>query len=90
MTSSNGILTVITIGTWIVCILLGMGIGSIVGRFVGTILGWMVATTIDENIASGGRLGKRMGQLLDLLGGVGLGIFAALHAIVFITQNLGH
>ena len=93
MTFSNGIFMTIEVVTWIVCILLGMGVGTLVGRLVGTILGWMVATSMDANIAGGGRLGKQMGKWLGILAGIGLGSFWALSAvgfIRFITQKFGY
>ena len=90
MTSSNGILIAIEVLIWVVCILLGMGIGTLVGRFVGMLLGWMVATSLDASIAGGGRLGKQMGKWLGTLAGVGLGSFGAFSVIAFIMQNFSH
>src|SRR5947209_20396469 len=90
MTSSNGVFIAIDVVTWIGCILLGMGIGTLVGRLVGMILGWMVATSIDANIAGGGRLGKQMGKWLGMLAGVGIGGYSALSGTAFFLQDFGY
>ncbi|GCF11085.1 hypothetical protein [Dictyobacter arantiisoli] len=75
MAITSGALVLLQGIIWVVCILLGIGLGTLLGRWVGTLLGWMIATSLDANISNGGRFGKRVGIYL----GIGAGICIALY-----------
>ena len=57
MTLSPSILNVINVIIWVVCILLGIGIGSLVGGLVGRLFGWMIAMWSDPSAVDGGTAG---------------------------------
>ncbi len=90
MTVSPSVLNVINVVIWVVCILLGMGIGSLVCGLAGRLLGWMIAGTMDANILKGGRVGWQVGRLLGLILGIGLGIYGAFLAVAYVASMLAH
>ena len=65
MTMANGFVLLLSGIIWLVCILLGVGIGVLAGRPVGMLLGWMVANSLDESLAKGGRIGQQFGNFLE-------------------------
>lgn len=71
---------------WIVCLLLGAGLGIIGGRSIGTFLGWMIANSLDMSMRRGGRFGRQVGALVGAMAGIGFGVYGALHLVVFTTQ----
>lgn len=88
MTLSATVLTIMNIVIWILCILLGMGIGSFVCGWIGRLLGWMIAGSLDASILKGGRLGSQIGKLSGVFLGLALGIFGAFQSIAFIATML--
>ena len=88
MTLANGFVLLLSGVVWLVCILLGAGIGTLAGRPVGTLLGWMVANSLDENLVKGGRLGQQFGRFVGVAVGVGTGVYAAVHVTAYVMQTV--
>lgn len=80
MTIAHEFLSLLEGAIWAMCLLLGIGVGTLLGRWLGVLLGWMVATSLDLNILKGGRFGKHLGTFI----GIGLGVSVA----VFYAQQL--
>ncbi len=88
MTLANGFVLLLSGVVWLVCILLGAGIGTLAGRPVVTLLGWMVANSLDESLVKGGRLGQQFGRFVGVAVGVGLGVYAAVHVTAYVMQTV--
>ncbi|GAC1421987.1 MAG: hypothetical protein PVS3B3_02910 [Ktedonobacteraceae bacterium] len=88
MTIANGFVLLLSGVVWLICILLGAGIGTVCGRPVGTLLGWMVANSLDASLVRGGRLGQQFGRLVGVAVGVGAGVYAALQITTYVTQTV--
>ncbi|GCE17587.1 hypothetical protein [Dictyobacter kobayashii] len=83
MTITHEFMMLLEGAIWVVCLLLGVGLGTLLGRWSGVLLGWMVATSLDANILKGGRLGKRLGAFIGI--GIGLAV-AAFYANQLVTM----
>lgn len=90
MALTNTFITIIDGVIWVVCLLLGMVIGSFLGKYVGTFLGWLVANSLDENIIRGGVIGEQFGKFAGVALGVGLSVYGALQATTFIAHTIAH
>lgn len=90
MTVSAPVLNIINIVIWILCILLGMGVGAFVCSWIGRLLGWMIAGSLDASILRGGRVGSQIGKLSGILLGIALGIFGAFQSVAFVATLLAH